>query len=742
MELQIVVNGLDSKWLEYEKFDSTASSSKKKPLYFGLIGGIEELSAWGLSDVGSVPMQASGEGTYMANYIIYHPLSTEDPLELRVLVLEKKDSGRKDLTAAYRRVAVECGTTLPRQANVMPVPGGYRVVLDMTGISNTTFGSIRTYFPSLDALSHSNMVNAAPGPLLSLHFYGNNPRLPYSQTEWRAASSALLGDQAPQDSTTFLEVCELRRVPAPGSQWKNVVPKPYQSHASKSNCVQLISSPTKLIRSERTNTGENDDDDAWCVKALQRSVPVKDEGLHSFVTQDYWISTVNLEHMENHLLEVEIRLPLKKEGSQECMFTYGSTILASSMLGQGTNGTIDIPVKCVSEGSEQPLWVVLHIQYTLHYLRARGNDFRFLRSKQSYEAVTSKRPVGHRGLGKTFTIRGSPQKTRGVKLAENSIDAFNVAHQRGCEMVEFDVMLTHDAVPIIFHDPVVELLAKAAPSIITQTTKAQNLVPTSVPVHHLTEKKLQWVLKQSRNLGIQSSCKLKSMLLRYWSDIVALGREATSSGGKSCSCPTTTKPISSLMSQRIDITHAVPTLKDMFLHTPPSLRFNIEVKYPFQPIWDENMFMQKDVFEINRFVDAILNVVFEYAEDNRTIAFSSFEPDVCVALATKQSRYNVLFLSDTSEREDLKDYRTYYVEGAIQFASAHKLSGISICSSTLLEDKECKNYGKLVVEAAHCRGLKVWTWGETNMDPNFFHEQINNLGVDGVITDNVAHNAA
>lgn len=738
MELEIVVKGLDPQWLEYQKFHSS-SVSQKNLLYFGLIGGIKELSEWGLSGIESIPMKANGDGTYSVNYTVYSPLKTNEPLELRVLVLERRDSSGKK--SKYRRVAVECGSTLPRQANVVMMTGGYRALLDMTDFSNTTFGSIKTYFPSLDALCSSATTGSAatPGPLLSLHFYGNNPRLPYSESEWRAASSALLGDQVPQDTTTFLEVRELRRVHAPGSHWKNTVPKPYQEKTSKL-CAEMVSSPTTVMPCDAASLDESEDGESWLVKPLQRSVPVKDEGLHSCVTQDYWISTVNLEHMENHLLEVEIRLPLKKDGD-ECMYTQGSTIIASSMLGQGTHGTIDIPVNCTSEEKGHSLWVILHIQYTLHYLTTRGNNFRFLRSKQSYEAVSSKKPVGHRGLGKTFTMRGpSSKKTMGVKLAENSINAFNVAHQRGCEMVEFDVMLTHDAVPIIFHDPVIELLAKAAPSVITPTTKAQNLVPTSVPVHHLTEKKLQWVLKQSRNLGAQGSCKLKSMLLRYWSDIVALGREVTPSGReKPCHCPVITKPISSLISNRIDITHSVPTLKDMFIHTPPSLRFNIEVKYPFQPIWDENMFMQKDVFEINRFVDAILNVVLEYAEDNRTIAFSSFEPEVCVALITKQSRYNVLFLSDTSEREDLKDYRTYYVEGAIQFASAHKLSGISICSSTLMEDKECKNYGKVVVEAAHRRGLKVWTWGETNSDQNFFHEQINTLGVDGVITDHVAH---
>jgi glycerophosphoryl diester phosphodiesterase len=35
---------------------------------------------------------------------------------------------------------------------------------------------------------------------------------------------------------------------------------------------------------------------------------------------------------------------------------------------------------------------------------------------------------------------------------ENTLEAFRAAYDAGCDMVEFDVQLTRDGVPVIFHD--------------------------------------------------------------------------------------------------------------------------------------------------------------------------------------------------------------------------------------------------------------------------------------------------
>ena len=35
---------------------------------------------------------------------------------------------------------------------------------------------------------------------------------------------------------------------------------------------------------------------------------------------------------------------------------------------------------------------------------------------------------------------------------ENTIDSFNEAFNRGAQMVEFDIVLTKDKIPIVYHD--------------------------------------------------------------------------------------------------------------------------------------------------------------------------------------------------------------------------------------------------------------------------------------------------
>jgi len=45
------------------------------------------------------------------------------------------------------------------------------------------------------------------------------------------------------------------------------------------------------------------------VKDLKKSAAIQDEGLHPFATQDYWTATINAAYMENHVLELFIRVP-------------------------------------------------------------------------------------------------------------------------------------------------------------------------------------------------------------------------------------------------------------------------------------------------------------------------------------------------------------------------------------------------------------------------------------------------
>lgn len=761
---------------------------------FGVVGGSKELGSWGkLASHKAVPLlcvsecsDRQGVGIFEAQCELEQPIHETEPLELRLVVFEYRAYSRKEAGEIaknnssflfLRYVAVECGSTFPRLAQVsyQKTIGVFEANLDMTAfLDRVRFADANLFFPSLSTLSECSPL----APLLSLHFYGSDPRFPFHRSEWKTKAMEFTNEsrvEVQADASSLLTVCSVYPITVPGCEWSTFLPKP---HSTTPTDIVSPSSASSMpvLRGKKTKSNLSGfEEDRWSVQGLERCSPVRDEGLDEDRTQEFWIATVNTGFLGHRALKVDVEVPLKPlctanddEADKLPPIAVGSTVLTSLMFNQGTHGMLSLPVRVCPvdhaetfhDDEEAELWVLLHIQYTLHYpFPNEKNNLRLLRSIQSLEAVSSRKPVGHRGLGKTFTrptALGSSSPRRFTKLAENSLEALQAAHKRGCEMVEFDVMLTQDGIPIVFHDPMVEVLTQAVPNSVnhrafpgspchSQMHKG-NVVPISIPVHQLAEKQLRWVVKRSKNLGEVSVCRLKAMLCRYWSDIIAISRlreaEDTSELEKVLyqrRASSGTSHLIRFMESRVDITHDVPTLKELLLCTPSTLRFNIEVKYPFQPFHDKNLFLQKDVFEINRFVDSILDVVFKYADENRSIAFSSFEPDICVALMMKQCRYEVLFLSCCTEVKDLKDYRAYYVEGAIQFATSHRLSGISVHSAALISETNSAQpgYGKQVVDAAHRRGLKVWTWGEANSNQEFFLEQINVLGVNGVITDDV-----
>lgn len=56
--------------------------------------------------------------------------------------------------------------------------------------------------------------------------------------------------------------------------------------------------------------------------------------------------------------------------------------------------------------------------------------------------------VGHRGSGNSF----HSQVTNCAEVRENTIASLKTAAQHGADFVEFDVQLSKDRVPIVYHD--------------------------------------------------------------------------------------------------------------------------------------------------------------------------------------------------------------------------------------------------------------------------------------------------
>lgn len=63
-----------------------------------------------------------------------------------------------------------------------------------------------------------------------------------------------------------------------------------------------------------------------------------------------------------------------------------------------------------------------------------------------WRSMSSTMVIGHRGLGKNMASRNS------LQLGENTVQSFIAAANLGASYVEFDVQLTKDHVPVIYHD--------------------------------------------------------------------------------------------------------------------------------------------------------------------------------------------------------------------------------------------------------------------------------------------------
>lgn len=305
---------------------------------------------------------------------------------------------------------------------------------------------------------------------------------------------------------------------------------------------------------------------------------------------------------------------------------------------------------------------------------------------------------------------------RNGKLApawrENTLRSFKAAAESGAAFVEFDVQVTADGVPVIWHDDTVEYGNPAR--------------PTRCAVADLTAAEFQAL----GELSASGTCQQLSVVRRFHSAGTGAAADADPADSG------TPEPEEDLLHPRqrwcCEDDDGFPTLEQLFTVLPPSLAFNIEVKMATPPdlaVTPEG--------EIGRVVLPVLDVVARCAAaaaaasdaPPRQVVFSSFDPDVCAALRTAQSALPVLFLS-TGGRDWHADARRMSLGAALDFAAAGGLAGIVVDSGVLQQQPA-------TAAAAAAAGLRLLTYGLENDSPDWVMQQ-QALGVTGVIVDDVA----
>ncbi|CAF9932971.1 MAG: Glycerophosphocholine phosphodiesterase [Alectoria fallacina] len=311
-----------------------------------------------------------------------------------------------------------------------------------------------------------------------------------------------------------------------------------------------------------------------------------------------------------------------------------------------------------------------------------------------WKSMASTMVIGHRGLGKNTAARNS------LQLGENTIQSFIAAANLGAQYIEFDVQLTKDHVPVIYHD-----------FLVSETG-------IDAPVHALT---LEQFLHVNDDRGTPRSSRPSS-------PVSAAARAIKGSDQRkhrSMSLGDLTKDGTSNMSERMKNTKdfkkkgfkansrgnfiqaPFTTLEEMFIKLPQHIGFNIEMKYPMLHESEEQE-MDTYAVELNSFVDEVLTKVYDLGK-KRNVIFSSFNPDICLLLSFKQPSIPILFLTDAGTSV-VSDIRASSLQEAIRFASRWNLLGVVSAAEPLV-------IAPRLVKVVKESGLVCVSYGGLNNDP-------------------------
>ena len=355
---------------------------------------------------------------------------------------------------------------------------------------------------------------------------------------------------------------------------------------------------------------------------------------------------------------------------------------------------------------------------------------------------------GHRGLGANVWDSTGPDG-KAALFRENTIASFLAAVQAGASFIEFDVQLTKDGVPVIFHDNFLHFGDETAP--LSSMVKELSLsdFKSLAPINSSSD------LTSLAGASDEDTMSTARMPLEGASP---LGGSPVIGGSPLGGSPLGGSPREGNLSFRLLRKHDhevpalplepslkawevleedhFPTLEEVFSYVPSHVGFDIEIKMttpPDQPVTPPD--------EVSRIVDATLDAV-EKAERNsvisnsffcRPVMFSSFDPEVCTAIKRRKPDAVVMFLTGGGVYPHVDPRRTSVLR-AIEFAASNGLQGIIVESLVLKKSQE-------IVASAAGRGLVVMTYGLENNNIDWVRQQ-EKIGVSGVIVDHVAEVAS
>ncbi|XP_037806147.1 glycerophosphocholine phosphodiesterase GPCPD1-like [Lucilia sericata] len=360
---------------------------------------------------------------------------------------------------------------------------------------------------------------------------------------------------------------------------------------------------------------------------------------------------------------------------------------------KGSEGTLYLTIMCGTKhrpiGSMKCDYLIVRPMHS--------NDFNMEKTFQRHWNIKHEGIfVGHRGCGRSYWFQNNI-------LRENTINSFNLAFAHGADMVEFDVQLTKDMIPIVYHD--FQLYISKNLDIDLQEYDVMHLPLTPKEMESL--KKLRKTTEELVGISVSKFTLDQLRRVKVY--------EPAKENVTRTSCGLNKKHNRPFM-----------TLERVLIEVNNKIGYIIEIKWP-QKLADGIL----ADFDKNEFVDTILQVVFQKA-GSRRIVFSSFDADICTMVRLKQNLYPILLMiRDNLSKDRYLDPRSTSILSGTYFANAMELLGIIVNCADIFEMP-----GK--VSDIHERDLCVFSWGEENRKEKT-RKYLKTLGVDGIICDRINH---
>lgn len=287
--------------------------------------------------------------------------------------------------------------------------------------------------------------------------------------------------------------------------------------------------------------------------------------------------------------------------------------------------------------------------------------------------------VAHRGMGKSFYYHSA-------RALENTIQSFLKAYRLHSDMVELDIQLTKDYVPIVFSD--------CGFYTVDHRNKLSNFDMHFVYINEMTLAEL----RRQRVFVFLNGAMVE---------------------------------LSHLNSDYVDEREMLfPRLEDVFKYLPSSLGLIIEVKWP--QLLSSGSLEYPQSLDKNRYVDTILMISIQYS-CGRPLIFSSFDADVCSMIRVKQHVFPVVLLTvgQQSPWESYADLRTRSLGSAINFVQSSEILGTAIYAGDLDQSVQEEE-----VDAMFQLQQVLFVWGD-QLNSSAALNSLRRLEVAGVIYDHL-----